>query len=350
VDTGVSLDAVKIRHGDFVEDQLARVVNTPDRNRLLVQTYRELAAGRRAIVFCVDVAHAQAAQLAFTEAGIRAAAVWGALPKSERRATLARFSDGALDVVTNCYVLTEGFDEPRVDCVIMARPTRSKLLYAQMVGRGTRLHPEKSDLLVVDLADNSTTHQLPGIHSLFNLPLNMNLRGRNALGVEREIERLNRTYPWIDTERIHSPDDLVGAAERIEFFNFDPPEELRGGTWNNWYAAPGGGYRLGLPKGEWIAITPNLLDSWDIEHGRPGRDRVLIRRARSLAVALEAADRLVAIGFPDAARLIQRDARWRDQPPTERQLEMLARCGIRLPEGLTRGQVAQIISMVVASR
>jgi hypothetical protein len=95
-------------------------------------------------------------------------------------------------------LLTEGFDEPRVDCVIMARPTRSKLLYAQMVGRGTRLHPVKKDLMVIDVADNSKTHQLPGLHSLFNLPLNLNLNGGNALEIERDIERLNRTQPWID--------------------------------------------------------------------------------------------------------------------------------------------------------
>src|SRR5207244_13512925 len=103
--------------------------------------------------------------------------------------------------------------EPRVDCVIMARPTRSKLLYAQMVGRGTRLHSDKKDLTVIDVADNSRTHQLPGLHSLFNLPMNMNLSGGDVLEVEREIERLNRTQPWIDTSRIASLGDLKLAAQ-----------------------------------------------------------------------------------------------------------------------------------------
>ena len=177
VDTDLSLDNVKVRHGDFVENQLARVVNTPVRNNLLVKAYRDFAAGRRAIVFCVDVAHAKDVHDAFSEHGIRAASVWGELSRDERRDTLARFSAGEIDVVTNCNLLTEGFDEPRVDCVIMARPTRSKLLYAQMVGRGTRLHSDKKDLTVIDVADNSRTHQLPGLHSLFNLPMNMNLSG-----------------------------------------------------------------------------------------------------------------------------------------------------------------------------
>jgi hypothetical protein len=348
VDTDVSLDGVKVRHGDFVESQLADVVNTRIRNHMLVKAYRDLARGRRTIVFCVNVAHAQAAQLVFAEAGVRAAAVWGMLPKDERRATLARFSEGELDVVTNCNLLTEGFDEPRVDCVIMARPTRSKLLYAQMVGRGTRLHPDKTDLLVVDIADNSRTHQLPGLHSLFNLPMNMNLRGRDALAIEREIERINRTQPWVDTTRIHSPDQLALAVERIEFFSFDLPAELIGHTGNTWYAVPGG-YRLSLPKGEWMAVAPNLLDNWDVEHGVPRMGATLVHRARALPLAIEAADRFVAVKFPDASRLVQRDARWRDQPPTDKQKEVLARYEMHIPEGLTRGQAAQMISMVMSS-
>lgn len=348
VDTGVSLDGVKVRHGEFVESQLAVVVNTTPRNHLVVRAYRELARGRRAIAFCVNVAHAQDVQLAFAESGIRAAAVWGALPKDERRAALARFSGGDLDVITNCNVLTEGFDEPRVDCVIMARPTRSKLLYAQMVGRGTRLHPDKANLLVVDVADNSRAHQLPGLHSLFNLPANMNLGGRDAFEIEREIERMGRMQPWIDTSRIRSPDQLKLAVERIEFFNFDPPAELAGHTGNTWHLVPGG-YRLGLTNGERMSIASNLLDSWDVEYGGPAMASRLICRARTLALAVAAADRFVADTFPDASKLIQRHARWRDQPPTDKQRDMLARYAVLMPDGLTRGQASQMISVILAS-
>src|SRR5207253_2492173 len=96
------------------------------------------------------------------------------------------------------------------------------------------------------------------LHTLFNLPLNMNLKGGNALEVERQIERFNRTQPWIDISRIRTPEDLKVAAERIEFFNFDPPAEIRAYTQNTWQAVPAG-YRLGLPEGEWISIEPNLL-------------------------------------------------------------------------------------------
>src|SRR5688572_21605484 len=237
VNTNLSLDDVKVRHGDFVESQLARVVNVPWRNRLLPVTYTRLANYRRAIVFCVDVQHAKDVCDVFTEAGIRAAAVWGDMPREERRAVLSRFSKGEIAVLTNCNLLTEGFDEPRINCVMLARPTKSKLLYAQMVGRGTRLHPEKKDLMVVDVVDNSRTHTLPGLYSLFNLPANMNLEGARALEVEQAIERMNQEFPWIDASRITKPEDIKLAVERIEFFNFDPPPEIAALTDNIWYAA-----------------------------------------------------------------------------------------------------------------
>jgi superfamily II DNA or RNA helicase len=348
VATDVSLDNVKVRLGEFVESQLARTVNTPQRNHLLVKAYRDYAHGRRAIVFCVDVAHAKDVELAFAESGTRVASVWGELPRDQRRATLSAFSAGQIDVVTNCSLLTEGFDEPRVDCVIMARPTRSKLLYAQMIGRGTRLHRDKTDLMVIDIVDNSITHQLPGLHSLFNLPLNMDLQGGDALAIEREIERINGTRPWIDTSRIHNPEDLKYATERIEFFNFDPPSELIGTTQNNWYGLPGG-YRLSLPDGEWLAIQSNLLDTWDIEHKTSDGTKRLLR-AETLVRAVQAADQFVMAQLPEAGRMVRRSARWRAEPPTDKQKAVLERNKIPVPEGLTRGQAAHMIALVLSSR
>src|SRR5262249_9217855 len=158
------------------------------------------------------------------QAGIRAAAVWGAMPKEERRTTLAQLSSGALEVVTNCNVLTEGFDEPRIDCILMGRPTRSRLLYAQMVGRGTRLHPGKPDLLVSDVADNSHKHTLAGLHALFDLNPALDLRGGNALVMADRLRAVAARYPWVDIQKIKTPQDLEFAAERIDLFRFEPPD------------------------------------------------------------------------------------------------------------------------------
>lgn len=347
-DTGLSLDQVQRRRGEFVESQLARAVNTAERNALIVRTWREFAPGRRTIVFCVDVAHAKDMQRAFSAKGIRAGAVWGELPREERQAVLKRFSVGEIDVITNCNLLTEGFDEPRVDCVIMARPTHSKLLYAQMLGRGTRLHPDKSDLMVLDVVDNSSTHHLPGLHSLFDLPATMNLCGANALDTERHVSELTRKYPWVDTARLRTPADIRSASERIEFFNFDSPPELIDATTLTWFTVPGG-YRLPLPDGACISVESNLLERWDVTHvGRT--EETLLGPQPTLARAVRFAEGFVRNNLPDAVTLLRRSARWREGRPTPKQAAMLARYGLPAPAGLTRGEASQMIAWGMSSQ
>jgi hypothetical protein len=165
--------------------------------------------------------------------------------------------------------------------------------------------------------------------------------------IERQIERLNRTQPWIDTSRVRTLEDLKLAAERIEFFNFDPPPELAGYTHNTWYAVPGG-YRLSLPDGEWLSIETNLLDTWDVQHTlRDGS--TLITRAPTLTAAVQTADRFVSVQRPDAVLLVEQHARWRNEPPTDKQKEVLARNKIPVPKGLTRGQAWQMISLLMSS-
>lgn len=347
-DTGLSLDQVQRRRGEFVESQLARAVNTTERNALIVRAWQEFAAGRRTIVFCVDVAHARDMQRAFSTSGVRAGAVWGDLSREERQAVLKRFAVGEIDVITNCNLLTEGFDEPRVDCVIMARPTHSKLLYAQMLGRGTRLHPDKSDLVVLDVVDNSSTHHLPGLHSLFELPPTMNLCGANALDTERQISELTRKHPWVDAFRLRTPADIRSASERIEFFNFDSPPELIDATKLTWISVPGG-YRLPLPDGAWISVESNLLERWDVTH--VGRTEVtLLGPQPTLARAARLAERFVRETLPDAVTLLHRSARWREGRPTPKQATMLAHYGLPAPAGLTRGQASQMISWGVSAQ
>jgi len=349
VRSGVDLDAVQVRAGDFVEAQLARVVDVVERNELLLRAYQDLAAHRRCIVFCVNVAHAQEVAAVFRNAGIRAAAVWGAMPKAERQATLAQLSSGALEVVTNCNVLTEGFDEPRIDCILMGRPTRSRLLYAQMVGRGTRLHPDKSDLLVIDVADNSRKHTLAGLHALFDLNPALDLQGGNALAIADRLRHLGERFPWIDTRRIRTPADLQFAAERIDLFRFEPPDEVRPFTRLSWCATPAGSYRLGLPEREEIVIQQNLLDTWEVHFHSPKQRELLdLGTARELPEAIARAEAFVRQQRGAALRLLDLTARWRHQPLSEAQRGLLGRKGIPIPDGLTRGQASWMIGLLSA--
>ncbi|MFN8627576.1 MAG: DEAD/DEAH box helicase [Candidatus Binatia bacterium] len=347
VTSGVSLDSVQVRAGDFVESQLAEVVDVAERNALLLRAYQDLAAHRRCIVFCVNVAHARDVAAVFQDAGIRAAAVWGAMPKEDRRTTLARLSSGALEVVTNCNVLTEGFDEPRIDCILMGRPTRSRLLYAQMVGRGTRLHPEKSDLLVIDVADNSRKHTLAGLHALFDLNPALDLQGGDALAIADRLRVTAARYPWVDTRKITTPRELEFAAERIDLFRFEPPDEVRPYTRLSWCATPGGAYRLSLPEGEAIEIQQHLLDAWEIAFRSPGRHGARsMGTATSLPEAIRQAEVFVHKERAAALRLLDLSAHWRNQPLSEAQRGLLQRKHVPIPQGLTRGQASWMIGLL----
>src|SRR6266511_3997838 len=118
----VDFSRVRVSHGDFVDADAAAALTAADAPAHACAAYLEHAAGRKALLFTptVELAHLMAE--AFRKRGVAAEAVDGSLPLDERRAILARLRTGETKVVANCAVLTEGFDEPSVDCVIVARP------------------------------------------------------------------------------------------------------------------------------------------------------------------------------------------------------------------------------------
>jgi len=126
-----------------------------------VEAYRRFANGQRTIVFCPTVAYARALVPQYAAFGIRAAAIYDKMGAEERRAAIAAFRAGRLDVLTNQDILTEGFDCPEVGCVIVARKVGSPSLYTQMLGRGMRTSPGKTLLTVFDGHANARLHGLP---------------------------------------------------------------------------------------------------------------------------------------------------------------------------------------------
>ncbi|MGD9879965.1 MAG: DEAD/DEAH box helicase [Reyranella sp.] len=144
------LTGVTIRHGDYAEGELAQRVNTPKLVGDIVTTWLKLAGRRPTVVFATNVAHAVHLRDEFCRAGITAEVIDGTTPNPDREPILARLASGATEVVVNCAVLTEGWDSPVVSCVVLARPTQSMVLYRQIVGRGLRPAPGKSDCLVLD--------------------------------------------------------------------------------------------------------------------------------------------------------------------------------------------------------
>jgi DNA repair protein RadD len=152
------LSGVHTRQGDYVVSELATAMNQLALVGDIVENWFKHGGGRRTVCFAVDVAHSLAIRNEFQKAGVAAEHIDGKTPQDERDAILARLSAGELRAVSNCMVLTEGWDQPPVSCIVLARPTKRIGLYRQMVGRVLRPYPGKQDAIVIDHAGAVHVH------------------------------------------------------------------------------------------------------------------------------------------------------------------------------------------------
>ena len=144
------LKGVRVQAGDYVESQLADRMDQPKLVGDIVTHWHKYGERRKTVAFAVNVAHAIHLKDSFIESGVRAEHIDGSTPTPERDATLARLASGEIELVTNCMVLTEGWDMPDVGCCILARPTQKMGLYRQMIGRVLRPAPDKADAIILD--------------------------------------------------------------------------------------------------------------------------------------------------------------------------------------------------------
>lgn len=147
--------------GDYQQQQLAAAMDKADLVGDVVEHYQRLGADRKGVVFAASVEHSKHLATAFNAAGIRTEHLDGEVDPDVRDAILARLRSGKTTIVTNFGVLTEGWDEPEVGYVGLARPTKSLSLFLQMAGRGCRPAPGKRDVLLVDHAGAVHEHGLP---------------------------------------------------------------------------------------------------------------------------------------------------------------------------------------------
>lgn len=148
--TEPNLKGVEVRQGDYAINQLAARMNRDDLVGDIVSHWHRHSERRRSIVFCVDVAHSLHVCSEFRKSGVNAEHLDGSTPLHDRNAILERLRSGATEVVTNCQVLTEGFDAPNVSCIVLARPTKQLGLFRQMAGRGLRPAENKANLKLLD--------------------------------------------------------------------------------------------------------------------------------------------------------------------------------------------------------
>lgn len=289
--TGADLTRLSAAGLDFQEEELAEVVDIEERNALVARSIQELARDRRTIAFCVTVNHARHLAQALNLLGVPAGLVHGDLARDVRASELAAFRAGRLQVLTNVGVLTEGFDDPGVSCVAMARPTRSAGLYAQCVGRGTRLAPGKRDCLILDFVDLSNLN-LCTLPSLLGLPRDLDLEGQEASAARRVWQSVLLDRPGFELEA--GAVTLAEIQERAA--SFDPltlrtDDEVRAISPNAWFSLGRHGLGLHYQRAPGRAVEILVLrvaargKAWEVSvEGRPQA------RFSRLEEAVEAAD------------------------------------------------------------
>jgi DNA repair protein RadD len=178
------LRGVRTEKGDYVVGQLERRMNTDALVGDIVEHWLKYGERRRTVAFAVGVEHSVHIRDEFVRAGVRAEHLDGTTPIAEREALLRRLASGETEVVTNCMVLTEGWDMPDVGCCILARPTKQMGLYRQMIGRVLRPSNGKPDAIVLDHSGAVYRHGLPEDHVEWTLDIDR--RAVNAAQQKRE--------------------------------------------------------------------------------------------------------------------------------------------------------------------
>lgn len=353
--TDTNLDNVTKSDGDFVKSELSAAVNTTARNQQIVDVWMKLGENRKTMCFTVGVEHAQSQAQAFKERGVNAEAVWGEDPQKQEK--IDAFRAGLITVLCNCNLLVEGYDDPGIACVIMARPTMSEILFVQMVGRGTRLFEGKIDLICIDMVDGSSKHTLLTLPTLMGMQACLDLHGRSLLEVVEELEALQANNPSVDFTKLESLDKAAWLIEQVDMFQVRFPAEIENSSELTWFKAVDGGYRMRVPKEGsarqgFVKIFENAIGQWELL-GRINEDEfhgVRPTFEESIKVADEQIRKRVT---KMTLSMVLREATWHNKPVTRGQKKMLERLFPHktfLYDQMTSGDASRVISERIARK
>jgi superfamily II DNA or RNA helicase len=320
VSTRADLTRLSAAGLDFREDELAEAVDIEERNALVARSIQELARDRRTIAFCVNVGHARNLSRSLNALGVPAGIVHGEMASDLRRQALSDFERGRTQVLTNVAVLTEGFDDPGVSCVAMARPTRSEGLYAQCVGRGTRLADGKQDCLILDFVDVSEL-SLCTLPSLFGAPRDLDLQGGDVSEARRVWQDIQFDHPGFELEsKALTLGEIQDRAARFDPLTLDADPEVRAISHNAWFSLGRHGVGLhfeskaGRPSEFLVLRSPSSKPGTRGKAWEVSRDQRVVARFSRLEEAVQAVDYEIGRMGRAAAASAHGRAPWREAP------------------------------------
>jgi hypothetical protein len=221
-----------------------------------------------------------------------------------------------MHVLANVAVLTEGFDDPGVSCVAMARPTRSEGLYAQCVGRGTRLAEGKRDCLILDFVDVSEL-SLCTLPTLFGCPRDLDFAGQDAREGARQWLQIQLDYPALELEAgALTLREIQDRAAAFDPLTLELDRDVRAISPNAWFSLGRHGVGLHYARATSVISCVTVL-----ARGARGKrwevviDGRVVERFSTLEGAVEAVDHEIANRGRAAQASARHDAPWRHGPP-----------------------------------
>jgi superfamily II DNA or RNA helicase len=347
---GLTLGQVTMRGRDFAPMSLGDALRTSEASKFITDAYLEHAPDMPGIVFAPDVATVMDLAEAFNMAGITTAPVWGDMEDTTRRRVLRAYEAGQIQVLVSCMVLTEGFDSPRAQCAVIARPTTNPGLYVQMVGRVLRPYPDKTEALVLDVVGASEEFSLAGLESLTVRAMPDILPGESLMeAVDRERRRRNPNLR----------EGYVTGTREVDLFH---RSKL------GWLQTEGGVWFLSVPRGL-VFLWPDRSEPGHYKVGSvPDYTAEPVPRWHLEAQTLEYAmvwaettveEYMTSLGSSEDIRYwsLQRTASWRRRPGTIPQIMYAQALGIDLEPWrnqwsdvrIQRGPLSDLISVKKAS-
>jgi superfamily II DNA or RNA helicase len=354
---GLDLATVAKSRGDYQEGKLGEALEASGAGEVIAQAYLEHATiaypeadttgeydVRQGVLFAPTVATAYSFAQSLNDVGIETAVIEGSISSEDRQLIYKRYREGEIRVLSNCMVLTEGWDAPWAEVAVIARPTQSASLYTQMVGRVLRPWKDKSEALVLDVVGVTGRHKL---QSLTNL-VKTEVRDGESYA-EARVRVAKEQDARVKASKLGGYEII--AAKQVELFanSHSTWLQTRRGTWFIptkvgvfflWPALDGdqpSTWRLGFKhRSKHIAV-------WERQNG-------WIHTGMTLEYAMAFGEQYAAEEDPTVSL---KDRSWRRTKPSEAQVAYALRLKVADPEavlGMRKGELSDRISIAVASR
>ena len=333
----LDLEEVRTRHGDYADEELALALEEAEAGQFIAKAYLEHAGTRQGVLFAPNVSTAFSFAQDMNNAGIITEVITGDTPLDERAKIYARYQSGATQVLSNCMVLTEGWDAPHASVAVIARPTSSVALYVQMVGRVLRPHPGKGVALVLDVVGISSKLALASVIDLAPTQVKEVREGETLVeALEREEDEERE-----GGGRIQKAGRSTHGLELAEIDLFHRSATM-------WLQTEAGAWFIPTTA-SYFLLWPEDVDSWMVgtipnKIGKPEK----LKTGLTFEMAKAWAEQMATMADPTVA---SRTASWRKKggKASDAQLSYADSLGIDT-EGMNKTKVSDAISMKLMSR